>query len=53
MDKVFCGFLVLWAGAMIVGLLIALLPVILTIVGFFLAVAVLCFVGRLMASWIG
>jgi hypothetical protein len=37
--------------ALVVGLLIALMPVILAVVGFFLMLAVLAFIGRLVGSW--
>lgn len=45
----FCGSLLL---ALVVGLLIALMPVILFILGFLLMIGFLAFVGRLLGSWV-
>jgi hypothetical protein len=45
--------MILWVGAMTVGLLIALMPVIVAVFGFVLMVAVVGFVARLVASWFG
>lgn len=50
-SKIVAGLFVIWAVAMVVGLIIALAPVILAVAGFFLMMAVLAFVGRLVASW--
>ena len=49
--KVVAGLFVVWAVAMAVGLLIALAPAILFVVGFVLMVVVVTFVGRLVGSW--
>ena len=51
LTKVFCGLFVVWLVAMAVGLLLALMPAILAVVGFFLMMAFLAFVGRLVGSW--
>lgn len=49
--KLFCGLFVVWLLVMAVGLLIALMPVILAVVGFLLMLAVLALLGRLIGSW--
>ena len=50
-SKVVAGLFAVWAAAMVVGLLIALAPVILFVAGFFLMMAILTLIGRLVASW--
>ena len=47
-----CLFAV-WAGAMFVGLLVALAPLILYAVGFIVTMAILTLIGRLVSSWFG
>ena len=49
--KVFCGLLVVWVLIMAAGLLLALMPVILAVAGFFLMIGLLALVGRLIGSW--
>ncbi len=49
--KIVMGLFVVWAAVMAVGLLIALMPVILFIVGFVLILSILTLIGRLVASW--
>jgi len=49
--KIVMGLLVLWAGAMVVGLIIALAPLILFVVGFVLMMAILTLIVRLIGSW--
>ena len=49
--KIVMGLFVLWAGAMVVGLIIALAPLILYAVGFVLMMAILTLIGRLIGSW--
>lgn len=49
--KVVMGLFVVWAAAMTVGLLIALAPVILFVVGFMLMVVIVSFVGKLVGAW--
>lgn len=51
LTKLFCGLFVVWLLAMAVGLLIALMPVILAVVGSLLMLAVLALLGRLIGSW--
>ncbi len=49
--RLFCGMFVLWLLAMAVGLLLALMPTILAVAGFFLMIAFLTLLGRLIGSW--
>ncbi len=49
--KLVVGLFCVWAGAMAVGLLIALMPVILAVAGFFLMIVIVTFVGKLVGSW--
>jgi len=49
--KIVAGLFVVWAGAMVVGLLIALIPLILAVAAFFLMIVIVAFVGRLVGSW--
>jgi len=51
LGKLVWAVLIIWAVAMASGLLIALAPVILSLVGFILMVALVAFVGRLVASF--
>lgn len=51
--KLVMGLFAAWAFAMVVGLLIALVPVLLAVAGFFLMIGLLTLVGRLVGSWIG
>lgn len=49
--KIVAGLFVVWAGAIVVGLIISLMPVILFVVGFVAMMAILTLIGRLVASW--
>jgi hypothetical protein len=49
--KIVMGLFAVWAAAMAVGLIIALAPVILLVVGFVLMIVVLTLIGRLVGSW--
>ena len=49
--KVFCGLIAAWAVVMVIGLIIAIAPLLLYCVGFLLMLALLAFIGRLVASW--
>lgn len=49
--KIVAGLFVLWAAAMVIGLLIALIPLILAAAAFFLMVVIVSFVGKLVGSW--
>lgn len=49
--KLIAGLFIIWAGAMVIGLLIALAPLLLVVVGFFLMLGLLTLIGRLVASW--
>ncbi|WP_435017975.1 hypothetical protein TA3x_005598 [Tundrisphaera sp. TA3] len=47
------GFLfIAWLAVMAIGIVIALLPVLLVVVGFVGTVALIVFVGRLVGSWL-
>lgn len=48
--KLIAGVFVLWAIALLAGLLIALLPIILYAIGFILMLALLALIGRFVAS---
>jgi hypothetical protein len=52
LGKIIWGAMIVWAGALAVGLLIAALPLIVAVIGFVLMVAVVGFVGRLVTSWL-
>lgn len=49
--KVVMGLFFVWAGAMVVGLLIALIPLLLAVAAFFLMIVIVAFLGRLVGSW--
>ncbi len=49
--KIVMALFILWVGAMVVGLIIALAPLILFVVGFVLMMAILTLIGRLIGSW--
>lgn len=51
LSRLFCGLFVVWLLAMAVGLLIALMPLILAVAGFFLMIGFLTLLGRLVGSW--
>ncbi len=50
LTRVIAGIFTLWAAAMVVGVLIALLPLILYAIGFLLMLALLALIGRFVAS---
>lgn len=49
--KIVAGLFVVWAGAMGIGLIIALAPVILFVAGFGLMLLILTLLARLVGSW--
>jgi hypothetical protein len=49
--KIVAGLIALWAVAMVVGLLIAIAPLLLFVAGFFLMIGLLTLIGRLVGSW--
>ena len=49
--KIVMALFILWVGAMVVGLIIALAPLIMFVVGFLLMMAILTLIGRLIGSW--